>query len=117
MKFATVRMAAKELKVSESRLRRDAAAGKINHLMIGNRVTIDMDFAREFYPTPTGEGIGIKELSEITGLAQCAITRGAQEGWLPYWREGKRYLYDKDAVLEALIKRMREQMNEQQNES
>ena len=43
-----------------------------------------------------------------TGLKETAIRRGIREGWIPYEKPGKAYVFDLDAVKKALRKRMKE---------
>lgn len=70
MKMATVTQAAKLLDISPARIRRDAKAGKIDHMIIGvNTLVVDVDHAREVYAAKLNRvGVGRQELSEITGL-------------------------------------------------
>ena len=50
-----------------------------------------------------------RELSEETGLTVTAIRRAVRDGWLPYIKPGKAYLFRMEDVRAAIEKRMEEQ--------
>ena len=109
MKMVTVPTAVKQLqqegkKVSESTLRRKAQRGELPHMMLGNRILVDVDIARA--ALTTSEGVGIEEVSRQTGLSVSAIRRGVRDGWLPARMEGKAYRFDLEAVHDAIMAQM-----------
>ena len=48
-------------------------------------------------------------VSEETGLTVTAIRRAVRDGWLPYIKPGKAYLFRMEDVRAAIEKRMKEQ--------
>ena len=106
MKLRTINEAAKELNVSQSRLRRAVRAGQVNYLMMGNRQLVDVDSAQSLRG-PEG-GISINELSDLTGLRVSTIYRAVQEGWMPYDKRGRALVFDKDAAQAAIQGKMKQ---------
>ena len=107
MNLQTVRVVCEELDISEARVRRASADGQLDVLMLGNRTLVDLDVAREKLP-PIVNGATIQDVSRETGLCESAIRRGIREGWLPYDKPGKHYVFDMDAVIKAIKKQMRQ---------
>ena len=68
---------------------------------------VDLDVAHDILTKPAG--IGIEELSEKIGLNVSAIRRAVREGWLPYTKPGKAYLFNVEEVRAAIDRRIREQ--------
>lgn len=106
MNLQTVRVICEELGVSEARVRRAIADGKLDVLKLGNRTLIDLDTARDILP-PIVNGATIQDVSRETGLCETAIRRGIREGWLPCDKPGKYYVFDLDAVVKAIKKKMK----------
>ena len=100
MKLRTIRDAAEMLGVNENRVRRAARDG--------NRTLVDVDAARGVL-SPEPEGVKIDVVSEETGLTVTAIRRAVRDGWLPYIKPGKAYLFRMEDVRAAIEKRMEEQ--------
>lgn len=110
MKFATIRDAAAALGVTENRMRRAVQAGAVPSMKLGSRNVVDIDAAAEVLKHV--EGVGIEEVSRETGLSISAIRRGIREGWIPCDKPGKAFVFQMDAVREAINARVREQMQE-----
>jgi len=106
MNMQTVRTVCEELGVSETRVRRAIADGKLDVLMLGNRMLIDLDTAREILP-PIINGATMQDVSRETGLCESAIRRGIREGWIPFDKSGKHYVFDLDEVVKAIRKQMK----------
>lgn len=107
MNLQTVRTICKELGIPEIRVRRAIDAGKLDTMKLGSRTLVDLDTAREILK-PMVEGATIEDVIRETGLKETAIRRGIREGWIPYEKPGKAYMFDLDAVKKALRKRMKE---------
>ena len=107
MNLQTVRTICKELGIPEIRVRRAIDAGKLDTMKLGSRTLVDLDTAREILQ-PMVEGATIEDVIRETGLKETAIRRGIREGWIPYEKPGKAYVFDLDAVKKALRKRMKE---------
>lgn len=107
MNLQTVRTICKELGIPEIRVRRAIDAGKLDTMKLGSRTLVDLDTAREILK-PMVEGATIGDVIRETGLKETAIRRGIREGWIPYEKPGKAYVFDLDAVKKALRKRMKE---------
>ena len=107
MNLQTVRTICKELGIPEIRVRRASDAGKLDTMKLGSRTLVDLDTAREILK-PMVEGATIEDVIRETGLKETAIRRGIREGWIPYEKPGKAYVFDLDAVKKALRKRMKE---------
>lgn len=110
MKLTTIPDAVKLLesenfKVSESKLRRDAQAGKIPSMKVGTRTLIDVDVARQMVHQP--RGLGIEAISAETGLKVSTIRRGISEGWIPARKDGRAYEFDLADVWAAIERRMK----------
>lgn len=110
MKFKTIRDAAEALGVSEERLRRAVRAGEVPSMKLGNRSVVDIDAAAGILRSV--QGVSIDEVSRETGLSVSAIRRGIREGWIPCEKPGKAFVFDMDAVREAIYARMQAQMKE-----
>lgn len=108
MKLRTIRDAAEMLGVNENRVRRAARDGRIPSMKLGNRTLVDVDAARGVL-SPEPEGVKIDVVSEETGLTVTAIRRAVRDGWLPYIKPGKAYLFRMEDVRAAIEKRMEEQ--------
>lgn len=108
MKLRTIRDAAEMLGVNENRVRRAARDGLIPSMQLGNRTLVDVDAARGVL-SPEPEGVKIDVVSEETGLTVTAIRRAVHDGWLPYIKPGKAYLFRMEDVRAAIEKRMEEQ--------
>lgn len=106
MKLRTITEAAKELQISQSRLRRAVRAGQVSYLMMGNRQLVDVDTAQALR-SPEG-GITINELSELTGLRVSTIYRAVQEGWMPSSKQGRALVFDKDEAQKAIQGKMKQ---------
>ena len=100
--------AAEMLGVNENRVRRAARDGRIPSMQLGNRTLVDVDAARGVL-SPEPEGVKIDVVSEETGLTVTAIRRAVRDGWLPYIKPGKAYLFRMEDVRAAIEKRMEEQ--------
>lgn len=107
MLLKTIREAAAALDISESKLRRAAQSGTLPVMKLGNRTLVDVDAAREVLAQP--EGVNIEAASQQTGLSVSAIRRAVREGWLPYKKPGKAFLFDMDDVTAAIARRMKAQ--------
>ena len=107
MNLRTVRDAAQMLGVNEMRVRRAARDGRIPAMQLGNRMLVDVDAACDVLSRP--DGVTIDVVSAETGLTESAIRRAIREGWMPYEKPGKAYLFDMDMVRAAIDKRMRDQ--------
>ncbi|MBQ8109525.1 MAG: hypothetical protein IJ124_05120 [Clostridia bacterium] len=108
MNLQTVRVVCEELGISETRVRRAIADGQLEVLMLGSRTLVDLDTAREILP-PIVKRSTIQDVMRETGLCESAIRRGVREGWLPFDKVGKQYVFDLDAVVEAIKKQMKKQ--------
>jgi hypothetical protein len=95
------------MNISEDRLRRAVVAGDIPALKLGNRTLIDIDQTQDIF-NEIKVGVTIKEVSEQTGLSIHAIRRGMRDGWLPYSKPGKFYVYNMEAIYTAIKKRIEE---------
>ena len=104
MRLATIRETCKELGVAESILRKAVATKKVPVMMLGNRVLVNVDSAREVVVRPTG--CTIEEVSQQTGLTVSAIRRAIREGWMPCEKPGRAYIFHMPDVLEAIQQRM-----------
>lgn len=107
MNLRTVRDAAQMLGVNEMRVRRAARDGRIPAMQLGNRMLVDVDVACDVLSRP--DGVTIDVVSAETGLTESAIRRAIREGWMPYEKPSKAYLFDMDMVRAAIEKRMRDQ--------
>lgn len=106
MNLQTVRTVCEALGVSEMRVRRAIADGRLDIMKLGRRTLVDLDTAREILK-PIVKGAGIEDVSRETGLNITAIRRGIREGWIPCDKPGKAYVFDLEAVKEAIRKRMK----------
>ena len=106
MNLQTVRVVCEELGVSEMRVRRAIADGRLDIMKLGRRTLVDLDTAREILK-PIVKGASIEDVSRETGLNITAIRRGIREGWIPCDKPGKAYVFDLEAVKEAIRKRMK----------
>ena len=105
MKMRTIPEAARELNRSESFLRRGVETGKWKIFQAGRRTLLDVeDVARQLGPDRAG--VGLLEISRLTGLSMNQIRCGIREGWLPHWVDRKKYLMDPDEVRRAIQDRM-----------
>lgn len=111
MMLATIPKCAKQLKISESRLRRAVSSGELPSMELGNRQLVDIDEANEVLCKSKCVKIGT--VMEQTGLTNTAIRRAVKEGWMPCDQSGKAYLFDMDAVNAAIQRRMQEQKTEE----
>lgn len=107
MKFRTIREAAEVLGVTESRLRRAVQSGRVPSMKLGTRNVVDIDAAAEMLNRVPG--VGIAEVSEETGLSVSAIRRGIREGWIPFEKPGKAFVFDLDLVRDAIRARVYDQ--------
>lgn len=107
MNLQTIRTVCEKLNVSESAVRRAVKNKKLPSLQLGNRLLVDMDTAAGILE-PMKKGLTIEELSKATGLTQSGIYRAVREGWLPYEKNGKRFIFQLDEVMKAIEKRMAE---------
>lgn len=107
VKFATIKDAATALGVTESRMRRAVQMGMVPSMKLGSRSVVDIDAAAEVLKS--AKGVSIEEVSRETGLNISAIRRGIREGWIPCEKPGKAYVFQMDAVREAINARVREQ--------
>lgn len=107
MNLKTIREAAWALDMGEAKLRRAALSGKVPVLRVGNRLLVDVDGARELVKRDRA-AVGVKKVSEKTGLSVSAIYRAVREGWLPAEKNGKSYEFDMEAVMAAIEKKIRE---------
>jgi hypothetical protein len=107
MRLKTIRDAATALNVSESRVRRAAQARQVPTMQLGNRTLVDIDAAREVLDEP--DGVKIQAASEQTGLTITAIRRAIREGWMPYTKRGKAFVFDMEAVQAAIAQRIQGQ--------
>ena len=85
-----------------------ARDGRIPSMQLGNRTLVDVDAASGVL-SPEPEGVKIDVVSEETGLTVTAIRRAVRDGWLPYIKPGKAYLFRMEDVRAAIEKRMEEQ--------
>lgn len=107
MTLKTITECAKEIGIGESRVRRAVLSGRLNSLPCGNRMLVDAEEARAVLCRPMG--VKIDAVAEQTGLTDSAIRRAVREGWLPYNRSGKALMFDMDAVMAAIKRRMQDQ--------
>lgn len=107
MNLQTVRTVCKELGISESSVRRAIAEKRLPAMKLGNRMLVDLDTAQDVLKCRKG-GATIEEVSKATGLNITAIRRGIREGWIPYERPGKAFIFQLDDVLKAIEQRMAE---------
>jgi len=103
MMFRTIRESAELLGISMNLLRKAAKSGDVPSMMIGSRMMVDVDEARKIISRFMGVGIGA--VAAETGLPKTAVRRGIREGWIPYYRPGREYLFDMDEVKAALAAR------------
>lgn len=104
MRLRTIREACKECNVAEWTLRRAVADGRIPHLLLGNRLLVDVDCDEFSQLHP--EGMSLIEVSECTGMSVSAIMRGIRDGWIPAQMIAHKYYLDIDQVTSAIKKRM-----------
>ena len=109
MNLKTIREAAAALEISEGVVRGAVRRGELNVMTLGNRMLVDIDEARVVLAKQ--EGVKIEAVSAETGLTLSAIYRGVREGWIPYTKPGRSYLFDIDAVRAAIEQRMRKVSN------
>ena len=101
----TIPEAAKALNRSESFLRRGIEAGKWNVFQAGRHVLVDVDdLAQQIGPDRSG--LDVAGISKLTGLSQNQVRQGIQDGWLPHWKNRKKYLMDPEEVKRAILDRM-----------
>lgn len=112
MKFATIKDAAMALGVTESRMRRAVQMGTVPSMKLGSRSVVDIDAAAEILKNT--KGVGIEEVSRETGLSISAIRRGIREGWIPCDKPGKAFVFQMDAVRDAISLRVQEQTQRNQ---
>ena len=105
MNLQTVSTVSKELGLSVSTIRRAVADRKLPALMLGCRLLVDMDVAKEIADS-IKPGVKMADVCAATGLTQSAILRGIREGWIPYEKNGKTYVFQLDQVLESIHKQM-----------
>ncbi len=104
MNLRTVRDAAQMLGVNEMRVRRAARDGRIPAMQLGNRMLVDVDAACDVLSRP--DGVTIDVVSAETGLTESAIRRAIREGWMPYEKPGKAYLFDMGRTVVQMDKRI-----------
>lgn len=104
MRLMTIREACKETRIAEWTLRRAVADGRVPHLLLGNRLLVDIDGNEIHQLHP--EGSSVSEISEATGMSESAILRGIREGWLPAEMIAHKYYLNLDQVTDAIKKRM-----------
>lgn len=107
MNLQTVRTVCKELGISEASVRRAIASKSLPTMRLGNRMLVDLDTAQSILK-PAKAGASIEDVSQATGLNVTAIRRGIREGWIPYEKPGKAYIFQLDEVLKAIEQRMAE---------
>lgn len=112
MKLKTIRDAAEALGIAESRVRRAVRDGRIPSMQLGNRTLVDVDVARSMLPEP--EGVTIDVVSKETGLTVSAIRKAVHDGWLPYIKPGRAYLFRMEDVCAAIERRMKETAKKEQ---
>ena len=105
MNLKTIREAAAVLDIKESFIRRAVRCGELSVMLLGNRMLVDIDEARDVLSKP--DGVMIDAVSAETGLTASAIRRGVREGWIPYSKVGQRYYFDLDDVRAAILRRMK----------
>lgn len=110
MKYLKVSEAAKQLEVTEQRIRRGMAAKRYPHLKIGSHSMVDVDALADIIAKEGHKGLSIKEICAETGLRQTAMRQAMKEGWIPYWKLGKAFQFDLDAVQLALMEQQEKQM-------
>ncbi len=110
MKFKTIKGAAEALGIPEGRMRRAVRTGKVPSMKLGSRTVVDIDAAAGILRS--AQGVSIDEVSQETGLSVPAIRRGIREGWIPCEKPGKAFVFDMDAVREAIQTRIQAQMGE-----
>lgn len=107
MNYKTIPDAARALGVHEGKVRRAVKSGSLASLKLGNRPLVDLDEAKAVLAEP--EGVTIDVVSAETGLTVGAVRRAVREGWMPSRKPGKAYLFDLEAVREAIRQRVEEQ--------
>ena len=88
-------------------MRRAIASKSLPTMRLGNRMLVDLDTAQSILK-PAKAGASIEDVSQATGLNVTAIRRGIREGWIPYEKPGKAYIFQLDEVLKAIEQRMAE---------
>ena len=103
MKMTTINEAARALEIPASQIRRGIAEGRYAYIPVGNRMLVDLDELTLIIRNEKAV-IGVKAASELTGLSESTIRRGAQNGWLPCTRKGVHFEFIPGQLLEALQK-------------
>lgn len=73
-------------------------------MQLGNRMLVDVDAACDVLSRP--DGVTIDVVSAETGLTESAIRRAIREGWMPYEKPGKAYLFDMGRTVVQMDKRI-----------
>lgn len=109
MNLISIAAAAELVGWSRLQVERAIEEGKLRPLHVGNRRMLDENEVRALAARMQDTSVGIKELSEQTGLTVGAIRTGIAEGWIPCWRSGRAYRFDLSDVIRAIRLRIEEQ--------
>ncbi|MEG1515881.1 MAG: hypothetical protein RSD95_13410 [Clostridia bacterium] len=107
MKFMTITEAARALEVERYRIQRRVNDGLFPFVRVGKRELVDIDVIGPLLEAERSDGMGIAEVSAVTGLSASAIRRAIRDGWMPAEIKNGRYRIDLQAVRDAISKRMK----------
>ena len=110
MKLMTISEASRALDVPKCRIERGVKSGKYPSMRWMSRRLVDVEtLARIFAEEEAAkeDRVGIRQLSELTGLPTATLRRMCRAGLIPGQQDkNKRYIFSVTEVMEAIQKLM-----------